>query len=142
MINCCGEKHYGGFPQGVEKAVQYGERIQSLAVIFNVECRLTMGQIKKLLQQLYASSLNQSTLLNAMRECFANLERVEAEIKGKILDGETVHFDQAERDLRNVKVKQKISNSFRTAEGADTYVRIQGFVSTLKKQKMFSKNET
>jgi transposase len=44
--------------------------------------------------------------------------------------------NQAERDLRNVKVKQKISNSFRQAEGAEIYARIQGFVSTLKKQKM------
>jgi transposase len=35
-----------------------------------------------------------------------------------------------------VKVKQKICNSFRQAEGAEIYARIQGFVSTLKKQKM------
>jgi transposase len=44
--------------------------------------------------------------------------------------------NQAERDLRNVKVKQKICNSFRQAEGAEIYARIQGFVSTVKKQKM------
>lgn len=44
--------------------------------------------------------------------------------------------NQAERDLRSVKVKQKISNSFRQTEGAEIYARIQGFVSTLRKQKM------
>ena len=43
--------------------------------------------------------------------------------------------NQAERDLHNVKVKQKISNSFRQAEGAENYARIQGFVSSLKKHK-------
>ena len=44
--------------------------------------------------------------------------------------------NQAERDLRNVKVKQKISNSFRKTEGAEDYARIQGFISTLRKQEM------
>lgn len=44
--------------------------------------------------------------------------------------------NQAERDVRNVKVKQKISNSFRKKEGADDYARIQGFISTLRKQEM------
>jgi transposase len=309
VISCCREKHFGRFPKRVEKAVQYGERIKSLAVMLNVEHRRPIEQIKKLINQLYGSSFNQSTVLNAMSECFENLESVEKEIKANILAGETAHFDetgvrvegklnwmhvasnelwthlfvhqksgsealrseqsiikdncgravhdcyssyfqfervehilcnahllrelerlkesgsewgklrqrlilrmyemsqrgqaelkhltrwellyekicemgeraeppprkgkkgrekssfgrnllnrlrkyrdsilgyafcvevtftnnQAERDLRNVKVKQKISNSFRQSEGAETYARIQGFVSTLKKQKM------
>ncbi len=39
----------------------------------------------------------------------------------------------AERDIRPAKVKQKISNCFRTATGADIYARIEGFVSTARK---------
>lgn len=39
----------------------------------------------------------------------------------------------AERDIRPVKVKQKISNGFRTVSGAEIYARIEGFVSTARK---------
>jgi transposase len=39
----------------------------------------------------------------------------------------------AERDLRPTKVKQKVSNCFRTFTGAEIYARIQGFVSTARK---------
>ena len=39
----------------------------------------------------------------------------------------------AERDIRPAKVKQKISNCFRTFKGAEIYARIEGFVSTARK---------
>lgn len=41
--------------------------------------------------------------------------------------------NQAERDIRPAKVKQKVSNCFRTQAGADHYARITGFVSTMRK---------
>ena len=42
--------------------------------------------------------------------------------------------NQAERDLRPAKVKQKISGCFRTETGAKVYARLQALVSTFRKQ--------
>ncbi|MCP5197237.1 MAG: transposase [Gammaproteobacteria bacterium] len=42
--------------------------------------------------------------------------------------------NQAERDLRPVKVKLKVSGGFSTVEGAGAYARLQAIISTFRKQ--------
>lgn len=42
--------------------------------------------------------------------------------------------NDAERDLRMMKCKQKISGGFRSTQGAEQFARIRGFISTVRKR--------
>jgi transposase len=52
------------------------------------------------------------------------------------VEGVPFSNNQAERDIRCLKTKQKVATNFQTFKGAQQYARIQSFTSTLRKHSM------
>jgi transposase len=52
------------------------------------------------------------------------------------VEGVPFSNNQAERDIRCLKTKQKVATNFQTFKGAQYYARIQSFTSTLRKHSM------
>lgn len=58
----------------------------------------------------------------------------EAVLAFALVEGVPFTNNQAERDLRPAKIKQKVSGCFRTQHGAEVYARLQAVISTCRKQ--------
>ncbi len=75
--------------------------------------------------------LKQSPARNLLERLWMGQDEVLA-----FLDDFTIPFDnnQAEQDLRMLKVQQTIAGSFRAPVGAEAFARIRGYLSSMRKQ--------
>jgi transposase len=107
-------KEYDGFIEQAEKL--YGT------------LRRKRGRTKK-------AKPEESVIKAAARKLACRLGEKREEIL-RFMQDFAVPFDnnQSERDLRMLKVKQKISGCFRTEKGAEEFCRLRGYISTMKKQ--------
>ncbi len=75
------------------------------------------------------------TARSKARNLLERLQKYEADVL-RFLDDPLVPFtnNQAEKDLRMIKVQQKVSGCFRSMDGAKVFCRIRSYIATCRKQ--------
>ena len=99
----CGQVAVVTFPEHVGQPVQYGARLQAVAA----------SEPRNLLLRLASHWRSVMSFRYDLRVPFTN--------------------NQAKRDLRLMKVQQKISGTFRSAAGAAAFCRTRTYLSTIRK---------
>ena len=90
----CQTVNRGGFPEGVDQAVQYGARVKSLAVYLSEYQLIPFGRVSELFEDVVGQSLSQGTLLNALSTTFDHLAPTEAFIRQGVVSAPVAHFDE------------------------------------------------
>ena len=90
----CGQEQKGTAPQGVNAPVQYGNNAKAFAVLLNVHYRLPYKKIQGLFRDLFGYPINESTISQAGKKCYENLEESERIIKSKIIGQKVAHADE------------------------------------------------
>lgn len=90
----CGQEQKGVAPEGVNAPVQYGNNAKAFAVLLNVHYRLPYKKIQGLFNDLFGYPINESTISQAGKKCYAILEESEQIIKSKIVGQKVAHADE------------------------------------------------
>ena len=127
------------FPDGVTHKAQYGSGIQAVAVYLRNYQLIPLERTVELFRDLFKISLSEGTIVNMTTRCadqlLGFLDKHREEIL-RFMKEPDVPFDNnlAECDLKMVKVRQKISGTFRNMDRLKDYCRIRSYISTMKKQ--------
>jgi transposase len=90
----CGTETVGAFPAMVQAPVQYGPGVKAIGVYLNQEQLVPGERTCAVLGEVFACPLSEATLEQAVADCAAHLEPVEAAIKQGVTDAAVAHFDE------------------------------------------------
>jgi len=90
----CQRCNAGAFPPGVERPVQYGERLKALAVYLKDYQLLPYERQRELFEDIFGHRLSVASLLKAEQACAAELTEPLAAIHQQLVDAPVVGFDE------------------------------------------------
>ncbi len=108
----CGQVNQARFPAEVSQPTQYGPRLRAQMVYLNGYHSIPLERTAEIVSECYQQDISDGTVFAA-----------------------DVPFDNnlAERDIRMVKVQQKVSGGFRSGTGANVFCQVRSYISTARK---------
>jgi len=91
----CGQTSRGHFPDEVAHRVQYGPRVQQMAVYLKAEQFVPYERSRQLLADLFGISLSPGTLQNMVEKAAERLRPIVEQIKAGLISSKVVHFDES-----------------------------------------------
>lgn len=91
----CGQLSQGAFPDGVVGPVQYGPRVQQLAVYLKSEQYIPYDRSRRFIADLFGLKLSPGTLQNMIGRAAKRLRPVVEQIKAALIAGHILHCDES-----------------------------------------------
>ena len=95
LCSSCGRTKRGEFPVGVESTVQYGSGFKALLVYLRDVQLIPFRRIRQMCLDLYGQSVSESTVVDAERECFVELDEFEVMLKSALAAANVVNADES-----------------------------------------------
>jgi transposase len=90
----CGQETQGEFPKQVTNPVQYGLRVQQLAVYLKTEQFIPYNCSRRFFADLFGINISPGTLQNIIKRAASRLRPVSNRIKEALITADVVHFDE------------------------------------------------
>ena len=94
LCSQCGQLSQGSFPEKVTNPVQYGSRIQQLAVYLKTEQFIPYNRSRRFFRDLFAVNISPGTLQNIIKRAARRLRPVSNHIKEALIAADVVNFDE------------------------------------------------
>jgi len=91
----CKKVHKTEFPETITQPVQYGDNLQALMVYLSNYQLIPLARTTELIGALTGHKISQGTIVNATKNLFDKLEKVEDTIKEQLKKVEVLHTDES-----------------------------------------------
>ena len=94
LCSACGQMSQGAFPEKVANPVQYGSRVQQLAVYLKTDQFIPYNRSQRFFADLFAINISPGTLQNIIERTANRLRPISNRIKEALIAMDVVHFDE------------------------------------------------